>query len=249
MNNINNIPKRGTWSESTSKIDQNFKIFEDELNHIEDDAQKCKGLFPSLSSLVTKFPSPAIGSWAYVGDRLPALIYIYKSGGWESTGKTGGGDFNPSIYANSVAIDNVEDLFSTRDKWISGYNGGNWTNVESGKIKLSTLATSYTVRLSSLAYQEVGELLERTLTDPYLYTFGRGSFVSLNLTSSDGVSRDYTENYLSWTIDNTFYKKTIGGQTQNRLPVEGDMMSATLRFKVPNDSETKIKRLSFKFTL
>lgn len=249
MNNLNNIPKRGTWPESTSKIDQNFKTFEEELTRIEDDVQKCKGLFPSLSSLETKFPNPVLGSWAYVGSRLPAEIYVYRSPeGWTSTGKTGGGNLNPStIYANSTVIENVEDLFSTRDKWIFGYNDNNWVNVVNGNLKLNLSATSYTIRLSGLEYREVGELLRASLTDPYLYVFNRGSFVSLNLTSSDGVSKDYTENVLSWTIDNTFYKRTVSGQIQNRMPVEGDTLMATLRFRVLDDSEIKTKRLSFKF--
>jgi hypothetical protein len=249
METLNNIPKRGVWSDSTTKIDQNFKIFEDELTSIEEDAQKCKGLFPSLQSLQEEYPSAAFGSWAYVGSRLPALTYVYRSpGGWTSTGKTGGGDLDPSsIYANSTAITNVEDFFSISDKWIFGYNDGNWANVTSNRFKINIDATTYTLRLSSLSCGESGELLERTTTDAYLYKFKYGSFVSLNLTSSDGVSKNYTANTLSWTIDNTFYKRTVGGSVENRLPVVGDEMRAILKFKAPGDDDVKVKGLLFKF--
>lgn len=248
MDKIHNIPKRGLWSDSTSKIDQNFRVFEEELDVIEDDAQKCKGLFPSISSLRTEFPEAAEGSWAYVGSKLPATIYVYRSsGGWTSTGKSGGGDLDPSIYANSTAINNVENLYSIKDKWLSGYNNDNWQNVTENKLKLNTSATSYQIHLTSLKYGEVGELLELSLTDPYLYTFKKGSFVSMNLTSSDGVSKNYTANTLGWTIDNTFFKRTISGSIENRLPVAGDTIRATLKFKSPNDDVVKVKGLLFKF--
>ena len=248
METLNNIPKRGIWSNSTSAIDQNFKIFEDELNNIEDDAQKCKSLFPSLSSLQTEYPNPAVGSWAYVGNVLPAPIYVYRSsGGWTSTGESGGGTLNPSlIYANSTTITNVENFYKITVSGFYGYNGGNWTTGTSG-IKVNAEATFYTLRYSSLKYGEIGELLERTTTDIYLYKFKRGSFVSMNLTSSDGVSKDYTSDTLSWTIDNTFYKRTINGVVENRLPVVGDTIRATLRFMVPNDDDVKVKGLVFKF--
>jgi hypothetical protein len=246
---LNYIPKRGVWSDSTTAIDDNFKVLEDSLTGIEDDAQKCKGLFPSLSSLQTEYPNPSVGSWAYIGSKLPASIYVYKStGGWTSTGKTGGGDLDPSpIYANSVAITNVENFYKITDNWIYGYNGDNWANVSSNKFKVNVDATSYTLRLSSLSCGESGELLERTTTDAYLYKFKYGSFVSMNLYSSDGVSKDYTANTLSWTIDNTFYKRTVSGRVENRLPVVGDTMRSTLKFKVPGDDSVKVKGLLFKF--
>lgn len=248
MDKIYNIPKRGLWSESTSKIDQNFKVFEEELDVIEDEAQKCKGLFPSLSSLRTEFPEAIEGSWAYVGSRLPATIYVYRSsGGWISTGKTGGGNLDPSIYANSIAINNVEDLYSIKDSWLSGYNNDNWQSVTGNKLRLNSSATSYQINLSSLKYGEIGELLEPSLTNPYLYVFKKGSFVFMNLTSSDGVSRDYTANTLGWTIDNTFFKRTIGGSTENRLPVAGDSIRAILKFKCPGSDDIKVKGLLFKF--
>ena len=69
----------------------------------------------------------------------------------------------------------------------------------------------------------------------------------MNLYSSDGVSKDYTANTLSWTIDNTFYKRTVSGRVENRLPVVGDTMRATLKFKVPGDDGVKVKGLLFKF--
>ena len=252
MNTINNIPRTGLWSDSTSKIDGNFMIFEDELNKIESDAQKCKGLFPSLSSLQSEHPSPAVGSWAYVGSSLPALIYVYRSpGGWTSTGKSGGGNLDPSKYANSKQLSgNADILFTTKTTWIqSNNNGSSWNNVTENKLKLSVDAPNYIFRLSGLTYGEDGELLEPTTTDPYLSKFKKGSFVSMTLLSSDGVSKTYTANTLSWTIDKTFYKKTVSGVVQDRLPVEGDTMRATLRFKSPSSGNKEIPYITvFKFS-
>ena len=246
METLNSIPKRGVWSDSTTSIDQNFKIFEDELTIIEEDAQKCKGLFPSLSSLRAEYPSAAIGSWAYVGGRLPATIYIYRSVGWIETVGTGGGNLDPSIYANSTAITNVENLYKITDLWTYNSGGGNWSNVQSGNIKINNSATSYTLRIISLSCGESGELLGRTTTDSYLYEFKYGSFVSMNLTSSDGVSKNYTTNTLSWTIDNTFYK-TSGGSATSRLPAVGDTMRVTLSFRIPDDNNVMVKGLLLKF--
>ena len=252
MNTINNIPRTGLWSDSTSKIDGNFKIFENELNKIEDDAQKCKGLFPSLSSLQSEYPSPAVGSWAYVGSSLPALIYVYRSsGGWTSTGKSGGGNLDPSKYANSVQLSgNADTLFTTRATWIQSYNNGSsWGNVTGNKLKLNGEAPYYILRLSELTYGEDGELLEPTTSDPYLSKFKKGSFVSMTLYSSDGVSKTYTANTLSWTIDKTFYKKSVSGVVQDRLPVEGDTIRATLRFKSPSAGNKEILCITvFKFS-
>ena len=71
----------------------------------------------------------------------------------------------------------------------------------------------------------------------------------MTLLSSDGVSKTYTENILSWTIDKTFYKRVISGHVEDRLPVVGDTLRATLKFKVPTDSDIKVKGLTFKFVL
>lgn len=252
METINNIPRTGLWSDSTTKIDENFMIFEDELNSIEDNVQKCKGLFPSLSSLQSEYPNPPVGSWAYVGDRLPAPIYVYRSpGGWTSTGKSGGGDVDPSKYANSVKLSgNADILFTTKATWIQSYNNGtSWGNVVGNSLKLNSEATSYIFRLSGLTFGEDGELLEPTTTDPYLSRFKKGSFVSMTLLSSDGVSKTYTENTLSWTIDKTFFKKSVSGQIQDRMPVAGDTVRTTMKFKSPSTGNVvNLEVTVFKFS-
>lgn len=252
MDTINNIPRTGLWSESTTKIDENFMIFEEELNDIEGDAQKCKGLFPSLSSLQSEYPNPSVGSWAYVGSRLPAPIYVYRSsGGWTSTGKSGGGNVDPSKYANSKQLSgNADTLFATSASWIQSYNNGSsWGNVTGNNLRINGDATSYILRLTNLTYGEDGELLEPTTSDTYLSKFKKGAFVSMSLLSSDGVIKNYTENTLSWTIDSTFFKRSVSGQVQDRMPVVGDTIRATLYFRSPSaGSETILYVTVFKFS-
>jgi hypothetical protein len=70
----------------------------------------------------------------------------------------------------------------------------------------------------------------------------------MNLRSSGGVSKNYTENTLSWTIDDTFYKKTVSGQVINRMPVAGDELRATLKFRSPTTAGDRVLVTIFKFS-
>lgn len=49
-----------------------------------------KGLFTTLEALQTAYPNPKDGWYAYVGDSLPAAIYVASNGSWTATGGTGG---------------------------------------------------------------------------------------------------------------------------------------------------------------
>ena len=51
MNGLTNISKEGKWTDSVNDLNGNFVAFESELSAVENDIQKCKGLFPSLTKL------------------------------------------------------------------------------------------------------------------------------------------------------------------------------------------------------
>ncbi len=248
MNELVNISRDGKWVDSLRNLNENFVTFESELGAIENDIQKCKGLFPSLDKLRTDYPNPEEGSWAYIGTRLPASIYVYRSsGGWVSTGKTGGGTLNPTMFANSVLLNNsVESLYLISTGWLQ-YNGS-WDGVSSQKLKINGSATQYKLNLSSLKFGEEGELLKVSTTDPYLYIFNKGSFVSMVMTSSSGIKKTFTTGSLSWIIDSSYYTRKIGTQTQNRLPVAGDTMRVALSFKSSANNDVKVVSILFKFS-
>ena len=248
MNGLTNISREGKWIDSVDNLNGNFAAFESKLDTIEDDIQKCKGLFPSLEKLRTEYPNPEVGSWAYIGSSLPAPIYTYRSfRGWVNTGKTGGGTLNPTKYANSTLLnDGADSLFSITTGWL--LNNGIWYNVNNRQLKINGSVTQYKLNLSSLKFGEEGELLKASTTDPYLYVFNKGSFVSMVMTSSSGITKTFTTGSLSWTIDSSYYTRKIGTETQNRLPIAGDTMRVALSFKSSADNDVKVVSILFKFS-
>lgn len=62
---------------------------------------KCalKGLFASEDALRDAYPSPEPGWVAYVGDNLPAAVYVVSDGVWVATGSMGG---EPSLSADGI---------------------------------------------------------------------------------------------------------------------------------------------------
>ena len=248
MNGLTNISREGKWTDSVNNLNGNFIAFESELGAIENDIQKCKGLFPSLDKLRTDYPSPEIGSWAYVGSSLPAPIYVYRSsGGWTNTGKTGGSTLDPTKYANSTLLNgNASILYSITTGWLQ--NNGSWSSVSNRQLKINGSVTQYKLNISSLKFGEEGELLKVSTTDPYLYVFNKGSFVSMVMTSSSGITKTFTTGSRSWIIDSSYYTRTVGTETQNRLPVVGDTMRASLSFKSAADNDVKVVSTVFKFS-
>ena len=250
MNDLNYISRKGKWIDSVDDLNENFKRFETELVTMENDVQKCKGLFPSLAKLREMYPDPLEGSWAYVGAKLPAPIYVYfNSGGWTSTGKSGGGNLDPTDrFANSNLLNNVETLYTITTSWLQTSDGTNWSTVSSRKLKINSSATEYKINLTSLEFGEEGQLLKISTIDPYLYEFNKGSFVSMYIVSSDGISKNYTTGILSWTIDSTYFIRTISGIVQNRMPVAGDSIRVALSFKSAANNDVKVYSGYFKFS-
>lgn len=251
MSNILNVSREGKWTDSATTINQNFMVFEEELNSIDGDIQKCKGLFPSLDKLRQEYPNPAIGSWAYVGESLPAPIYVYRSNGWVNSGKTGGSSLDPSsTYANSEPLTgDAGTLYTMETKWIqTSNNGGSWQNVNNRIIKINPDTTAYIIRPVYLSFGEEGNLLGASTVDPYLTVFKKGSFVSASIISSSNITKNYTENILSWTIDGSFYTREVSGTIMNRMPIVGDELWVTIYFRSAANNDIKVCTTEFKFS-
>lgn len=52
------------------------------------------GLFSTVESLKTKYPTTTEGNYAIVGNTIPGPIYRYGQSGWQATGETGGGELS-----------------------------------------------------------------------------------------------------------------------------------------------------------
>ncbi len=251
MSNILNVPREGKWTDSATIINQNFMVFEEELNSIDGDMQKCKGFFSSLSELTARYPNPSIGSWAYIGDSLPAPIYVYRSNGWVNSGKTGGPSLDPSsTFANSEPLNgNADILYTTDIKWIQSTDSGeSWQNVNNRILKINQDATTYIIRPTRLIFGDEGDLLGASTTDPYLAIFRKGSFVSMNIFTSSNITKNYTENVLSWTIDRSFYTRVVSGNITDRMPVDGDILWTNLYFRSSLNNDIKTCTTVFKFS-
>lgn len=64
-----------------------------------------KGLFADLASLEAAYPNPEPGVYAYVGDSLPAELWVSEGGVWKSTGTKGGGDIR--IVVDNMGLFNI----------------------------------------------------------------------------------------------------------------------------------------------
>ena len=255
--NLKNISRIGEWTNSVDDINRNFTILNDIINEFDFRSERCKGLFPSVSRLYELFPNPGEGTWALVGEEFPGVIYIFDdtNGEWISTGYTAGDETLDikELYTNSVILDYpIENLFRPRATWIYKDNhGGNWRTYNNGIKLIDPDDVTYTVRLKSLLVGDDVELLEQTITDPYLWEFNVGQtehFISATVKSNDNITKHFTTPYLSWTIDSTYYKRIINNKPYGRVPVEGDLFNINMHF-ADNEGKEKILSSTFCFIL
>ena len=251
MKDLKNVSRLGGWKDSAETINYNFSALGINIEAILEDIQRCKGLFPSLSTLKARYPNPEDGSWAYVGTRWPAKIYISVRGQWIDTGLTGSLDVDLEKYLRSEEWDEpVEDLFKITMKWIykSNHSSG-WSNVS--VILIHPDDAIYTIRPKSLIFGYEGELLEKTITDAYLMEFLRdsgASFVSVRIKSSDGIEKVFIGGDLSWDIDQSYFYQEIDGVRTPRPPVDDDYIWVEFRFKDKEGDEYTTNQF-FKFVL
>lgn len=83
---------------STSKNPVQNKVVKVYIDHIE---TAHKGYYASFESLVELYPSPKIGSRAYVGETYPYDIYVYGKDGWVKTGEL-----------QNEEVPNIDDLLT-----------------------------------------------------------------------------------------------------------------------------------------
>lgn len=98
---LESIKQQGEWGLEAKRINRNFDSISTELEKLKFSKSKSKGLYPTLEALQQKFPTPAEGDWAVIGNTVPGPIYRANINGiWEDTGEIGGGDaIDLSIYA------------------------------------------------------------------------------------------------------------------------------------------------------
>lgn len=88
--NLNSIPTEGNWNVIASKLNGNFDKVDVELTKIKGATIANKGYFKTLEELQSAYPSPSMGSKAYVGVTYPFNIYMWNGSEWENSGETGG---------------------------------------------------------------------------------------------------------------------------------------------------------------
>ena len=254
---LRNISRYGEWTESVDNINFNFRLIGESINNFDRRANRCKGIFSSVSRLNELYPNPGEGTWALVGEEFPAEIYIFdiNTGEWTPTGYFAGDETLEfkQLFANSIELDfPPEYLFKPKAVWIYKDNHtGNWRTYENGIKLIDPDDATYTIRLKSLKIGDGKELLEQTITDPYLWEFNIGQtehFVSMKVMSNDNISNTFTDPYLSWTIDSSYYRRIINNKPYERVPVDGDIFRASMRF-VDSEGEEKILSNTFSFIL
>lgn len=105
MNDLNNVPKTGTFGSSVDVINGNFELVQTAISQLEDRTSKFAGFFQDAAALQAAIPSPTVGMWADVGSTK--IIYRCNTAGtWTETEET------DSISA-SVSYDVIDNLTST----------------------------------------------------------------------------------------------------------------------------------------
>lgn len=105
MNDLNNVPKTGTFGNAVDEINSNFELVETAISQLESRTSKFAGFFQDAAALEATIPSPTVGMWADVGSTK--IIYRCNTAGtWTETEET------DSISA-SVSYDVVNNLTST----------------------------------------------------------------------------------------------------------------------------------------
>lgn len=110
MENYNEIPKTGTIGGMVDNVNANFQLTKEMLERLEVTKDHAVGLFSTLASLQTAYPTPEVGDWALVGDTTPFAIYKCSTAGtWSNTGGTyDGGSIDLSDYVKQEEFDELD---------------------------------------------------------------------------------------------------------------------------------------------
>lgn len=105
LNTINHTDK---WGETATRLNENFGKIATDLEKAKLSTTKGKGLFSSLETLKAAYPSPRVGDWAVVGNKVPGPIYRCDTAGtWTATGEEGGVDGSGVL--GSITVTEITD--------------------------------------------------------------------------------------------------------------------------------------------
>ena len=109
---LNTINNTGSWGDAAARLNENFSKVNAEVEKARLASSKNKGLFGSLESLRSAYPTPQVGDWAVVVDSIPGPVYRCTTAGtWTNTGQTGGGgDVNLDAYLTATEITDVSTI-------------------------------------------------------------------------------------------------------------------------------------------
>lgn len=112
MATLDNIPDSGNWGDAATKLNNNFRALNVDVEKAKNASVKAKGLFPTIADLRAAYPSPVKGDWAVVGSTIPGLVYECRTNGtWVSTGQQGGGgDIDLTGYITSTKITDITEI-------------------------------------------------------------------------------------------------------------------------------------------
>ena len=91
MNNLNQIPKTGTFGQAVDAMNTDFGLVQTAITQLEVSAFKDVGYFSSASALQSAYPSPTKGMKADVYDSTAEAYVVYvcnTNGTWTNTGNT-----------------------------------------------------------------------------------------------------------------------------------------------------------------
>lgn len=105
MNDLNSVPKTGTFGGSVDVINGNFELVQTAISQVEDRVSKFAGFYQDAAALEAVIPEPIIGMWADVGS-TKVIYRCETSGTWTNTGET-------DTISTSVSYDVIDNLTST----------------------------------------------------------------------------------------------------------------------------------------
>ncbi len=83
---LKTVNSTGKWSDVAASLNENFSKTNIEVEKLKNSTTRFKGYYTSYSLLVTAWPSPYVGDYAWVGSEYPGVVYkCVTVGTWTST--------------------------------------------------------------------------------------------------------------------------------------------------------------------
>lgn len=110
MEDFNIVPSTGTFGNAMGVVNQNFELAKEQIDKVSKMKENSLGMFASRENLVSAYPSPQKGQFAYVGNSEPFAIYkCVTDGEWPSTssGTWDGGTIDLNDFATKETTDTL----------------------------------------------------------------------------------------------------------------------------------------------